>query len=91
MCQYQYDFKSQIDTDMTCTCSLPHQLQNLIAIVDFEVQLFLLQVAVSEVPHLPPTFAALRSQKSVLPSTSTVLLNYISKHFTLDAKKKGRK
>lgn len=68
--------------------TLPHQLQNLFAIVDYVVQLFLLQASVSDVPHPPATCGALISQNSLLPSVHQC---YYLVHITLHYTGKGEK
>ena len=52
------------------TCNVPHRLQNLVATIDCVVLLFLLQVSLSDVPHLPTSYEVLRSRSFQLPKTS---------------------
>lgn len=53
---------------------IPHQRQNLIATTGFVVLLFLLQVSLSDLPHLPASCEALRSQNFPMPTISKVSL-----------------
>lgn len=53
---------------------IPHQHQNLIATTGFVVLLFLLQVSLSDLPHLPASCEALRSLNFLMPTISKVSL-----------------
>lgn len=53
---------------------IPHQRQNLIATTGFVVLLFLLQVSLSDLPHLPASCEALRSLSFLMPMISKVSL-----------------
>lgn len=53
---------------------IPHQRQNLIATTGFVVLLFLLQVSLSDLPHLPASCEALRSLNFLMPTISKVSL-----------------
>jgi hypothetical protein len=48
---------------------LPHRLQDLIATIDFVISLFLLQVSLSDEPHLPTSYEVLISLTSLMPIT----------------------
>lgn len=51
---------------------LPHQLQDLTATIDFVILLFLLQVSLSDVPHLPASYEVLRSLTFLMPITVNI-------------------
>jgi hypothetical protein len=48
---------------------LPHWLQDLIATIDFVISLFLLQVSLSDEPHLPTSYEVLISLILLMPIT----------------------
>ena len=49
--------------------SLPHQLQDLNATIDFVILLFRLQVSLSDEPHLPTSYEVLISLTLLMPIT----------------------